>query len=258
MSDLGDLQNKFQDFLLRTNDEIKRSITAPPSGNVQTRLDIYGQAYRLRLLDALTSNYPVLKAYMGEDAFEKLSYAYIAQSPSVHPSIRWFGDTLAAFITGLPEYKKQRYLAQLAHIEWIMSLVFDAADAPLVTIEDMGNIPPEAWATMRFDTHPSIHLVDLSWNVIALWQAIMQEEPLPPPKKSAPLTWLFWRQDLINQFTSLSEEEAWALKALLQGATFGEIGEGLCRWVTEQEAGLRAATLLKGWIAAQLITRVII
>ena len=61
------------------------------------RLAIYYDAYRLRLLEALDSNYPILHSWMGDDEFEKLGLAYLDAHPSTHFSIRYFGHRLSEF-----------------------------------------------------------------------------------------------------------------------------------------------------------------
>ena len=45
---------------------------------------------------------------------------------------------------------------------------------------------------------------------------------------------------------------------MINGLTFGEICEGLCQWIAEDNAGVHAASLLKGWITTGLISNVII
>ncbi len=95
--------------------------------------------------------------------------------------------------------------------------------------------------------------------MVQIWQAITDEQTLEDPQQSAStVDWIIWRNELMSQFSSLSEDEAWAIDAITNGLTFGELCEGLCQWVDEQDAGVHAASLLKGWITAGLITDVII
>lgn len=258
MSELAELQSSFQTFLLSENEHIHQFIVATQKVPVATRLAIYGHAYRARLLEALEHNYPVLALYLGEEAFAALGYEYIDRYPSQYPSIRWFGEALPTFINLSSEYQDHPYLMELALLEWSMTLVFDAADANTFSIEEMASIPPDAWESMKFQTHPSIHRLNLAWNVVAIWQAIIQDETPPEPQKNKKVTWVLWRKDLINQFCSLEKEEALALDTLLRGSTFGEIGAGLCASFDEETAAIQAATLLKGWLSAGFITEVII
>ena len=90
------------------------------------------------------------------------------------------------------------------------------------------------------------------------WQAITDElAPTKPQQNTSDVGWILWRKALMNQFSSLSADELWAIDAMINGLTFGEICEGLCQWIDESDAGMRAASLLKGWITEGLITNVI-
>ena len=154
-------------------------------------------------------------------------------------------------------YRAHPYLPQLAQFEWLLTLVFDAAEGTLLTLKDMGKIPPENWMDLRFQVHPSTHRADFSWNVVAIWQAITDHETdvLPMPNEQ-PVSWIAWRHDLVNQFCSLKVYEAAAIDAMIRGVTFSEICEGLCSYMPEEDVAMCAASLLKNWIAAGLISGV--
>ena len=218
---------------------------------------IYSQAYQSRLVDALASNFPVLHAYLGAEDFEKLAVNYIEQIPSHFRSIRWYGDQLSEFLAQQSRYKKHAHLSELALFEWAQTLVFDAADHPALQLDEVAKIKPEGWANMRFKIHPALQRINLQWNVVQIWQAITDQQPLVKPTKNADsVPWILWRQDLINRFCSLNESEAWAIDAVIKQFTFGAICEGLCQWMQEEEAGLHAASLLKSWIASGLLAGV--
>ncbi|MBA2650985.1 MAG: putative DNA-binding domain-containing protein [Tatlockia sp.] len=249
MSNLRSVQNQFQNYLLNNQAEIQQSIVQTDKVSVSQRLAIYRDAYRSRLTEALGNNFPILSSYLGFDAFSSLSGKYIDKHPSPYRSIRWFGDEFALFL----KEKGESYLAELAEFEWFMTLAFDATDDEQVQIEQMAAISPEAWGTLRFRPHASLKLMKFNWNVVDIWEAISKEQQPPEPQETATQTWALWRRDYLIRFYSLVDDEAWALSALIKGATFGEICEGLCNWLAEEEVGLRAASLLKGWIEAGLI-----
>lgn len=60
----------------------------------------------------------------------------------------------------------------------------------------------------------------------------------------------------MNRFYSLEQDEAWAIDSMLKELTFGELCEGLCQWHHEDTVGMKAATLLKNWIQAGLISEI--
>ena len=81
MSDLLALQNTFQDFLLRESQPIQQMIVSTQKVAATTRLSIYSQAYRVRLVDALASSYPILQAHMGDECFEEMGNLYSSLFP---------------------------------------------------------------------------------------------------------------------------------------------------------------------------------
>ncbi|KTC78880.1 DNA-binding domain-containing protein [Legionella cherrii] len=258
MTQLLQLQDQFQKFLLSEDFEIHNSIVQTEMVSVDTRLGIYRDAYRLRLIESLSTNFPTLYSYLGTEEFNKLSTYYIDAHPSCYRSIRWYGNLLSEFIQH--NYPQYPYLAELADFEWRMSLAFDSADAPVVRIEDMAAVPPEAWANLQFVLHPSLQRINYFWNTIPLWQALSHDHELPElQQNSAPIPWVLWRApEYMLRFYSMSEEEAWLLDGILQGLSFGALCEGLCQWVNPEEVGMKAASYLKGWIQQGMLSQLLI
>jgi len=257
MSDLIQVQNKFQNYLLQDDADFTKLIISTEKVAAEKRLAIYSNAYRSRLHECLVSNYPILNSYLGAEFFEKMAIEYINQYPSTYRSIRWYGDQLSSFLTNHTLYNEFPYIAELAHFEWNMTLVFDAADDTLLKFTGLTQIPPEDWNNMRLQAHPSVHRLNCSWNIVQIWQDIADEKiPPEPVQHPSPIPWILWRKELINRFCSLTADEAWAIDAVISGLTFGEICEGLCQWVDEQNVGIHAASLLKGWIQSGLLAKV--
>jgi len=153
--------------------------------------------YRSRLIEALEAHYPALLALIGEESFEALAAPYVQAHDSSFASIRFYGGELDALLAALPDYASQPWLAELARFEWTMNAVFDAADAPSIEVQALGQVPPENWATLGFDVHPAVRRLDLAWNAPALWRALTDEEPHPAPAAQGhPIPWLLWRKEL--------------------------------------------------------------
>ncbi|MFJ1266964.1 DUF2063 domain-containing protein [Legionella lytica] len=256
MNELKQLQDQFHQFLLSGDNQIHHSIMQTEQVSTETRLAIYRDAYELRLIDSLAANFPCFYAYLGTEEFNQCARAYIREYPSSFHSIRWFGDNLAAFVRA--NYL-QAYLSELVDFEWKMTLVFDAAEAPVVSVADMAMVPPEAWADLQFTLHPSVQRPTYLWNSVSLWQALAHEQDLPELQQQTETSaWILWRTpELMIQFCSLSAAESWALDKLAQGASFGSLCEGLCQWVVEEEVGMHVASYLKSWIQRGLLSELL-
>ena len=166
MSRLRALQQDFQHYVLLPDGRMDNQVGASAQASAQERLGIYANAYRLRLLEALDTDFPGLHTLVGDEEFDRLGRAYIDAHPSQHFSLRWYGHQVAAFLRATPPYADHPVLAEMAQFEWAMSLAFDADDSPLVTVEDMLALPPEvgpgafemgpasAWPDSRASTGP--------------------------------------------------------------------------------------------------------
>jgi len=135
-----------------------------------------------------------------------------------------------------------------------MTETFDAADAQPLDAAALAQLPPEDWAELRLQWHPSIRRLELLWNVPPLWKAITQETDRPEPSVSPEAgQWLLWRRDLDTYFRSMRTSEAAALDAARAGSTFGALCDALCQEEGEAAAPAKAAGFLRDWLQSGLI-----
>lgn len=251
------IQERLQAFLLRGERDIEQHVIGTARVPVAIRLGIYSDAYRVRLTEALASNYPALVKLLGEGDFAVLATAYIETHASRWPSIRHFGAELAHFLTTAEIYRDVPLLAELAAWEWAMTEVFDAADADALNVVALTNVPPQEWAGLSFDFQPAIRRLDLLWNAPQTWKALTGGGDRPQPELAAcSQPWLLWRHQLQILFRSLGSDEAVAFDALRAGATFGDACVILCERLTSEQAPIRAATSLRSWTESGLIVGV--
>lgn len=256
MPRLSQVQIDFQQYLLRGDAEIANHVVGTQRVPVATRLAIYGDGYGARLTEALGTNFPVLAQLLGEADFGELAAAYIRSHDSTYASIRYYGGALADFLASDPKYAAVPILAEQARWEWAMTATFDAADAPTLDPGAMAGVAPEEWADLRFDWHPSIRRLQLSWNVPQIWSATTNAtEPPEPSLATEAGQWLLWRRELEIFFRSLAPAEAAALDAARAGSSFGELCELLCADSDEATAAAQAAGFLREWLQSGLIVR---
>jgi hypothetical protein len=249
----------FQDNVLTGNPAINGEIEGDSEEFRNTRLAIYRDAYRLRLIEVLGTDYEVLHAYLGDELFNALAGDYIAVHPSTFRNVRWFGGKLAEFLGTMPRYAEHPELAELAQFEWTLGQAFDSPDEDAVRFEEVAAVPPEAWADLRFRPHPSLRRMRLRTNAVTIWKEIDNEgSSFEPETLPEPVNWAIWRKQHSPFFRSLENDEAWALTAMLSQASFGEICAGLCEWVAEEEAAARAAGMLRGWVEEGWIAELLI
>lgn len=255
MTALDQLQREFQDYVLRGDQAVVERIAGDEHVDPQRRLRIYADAYRLRLMDVLASDYEALRALLGEQEFKAASAAYVMATPSMHRNVRWYGAGLPEFLRATEPWSRSAAAYEVALFEWTLTLAFDAADDPIVRFDDLARLAPERWPTLGFVLHPSVRIIQLRSNAPALRKATDAQETLPEiTLVDEPRSWIIWRKDLTACFRSLGEHESWALSAVRDGADFTALCEGMCDWFSPDDAAPQAATLLRQWVDDELIS----
>lgn len=261
MSALVALQAEFAAWMRGTPEPanaLRARVLDTEKADRDTLLQVYRDAYALRLIEALTTDFPGLLAMAGPAEFDMMARAYIAAHPSRHPSVRWFGRDLAEFLAVTPPFSATAAAADMARFEWALGEVFDAADAEPLTFEQLAGAPPQAWASLRLSFVPALRSLALSHQVP---QALQRRDEVPPgeldvPAESGTVDWLIWRPaaDSDAQFRSMAPDEAAALDAARGGASFPEICAVLSGYAESAEAAAeRAAGLLRVWLDAGMI-----
>jgi hypothetical protein len=254
MSGLAELQRSFQAWVIEGDEGFAAEVNASSRVPVETRLRVYSDAYRLRLIEALQSNYPMLHQVLGDEVFEQLASGYIAAHPSTFKSIRWFGNQLGSYLAASEDWSQHAWLEEFAQWEWAVTMAFDAANAGPLDPSSLSSVDPEDWPQLRFELHPSVHRMQLDWNIAAMFKCLVADEMPPEPELNASRSdWLIWRRGLATQYRGLEAPEAFALELLAGGGTFGEMCEGLGRWLSDEEVPLKAASFLKVWIGDGVI-----
>jgi hypothetical protein len=261
MTSLDEAQAVFQHYVLSGSRraELLPLIAPGPRGNHERRLQIYYDAYRLRLVEALSTDFEALAAVLGAEDFRSACLAYVDAAPSVYRNVRWYGAGFADFLAIAQPRRQAEWVAELARFEWTLTLAFDAADAPCASFEELATLPSDAWSRLQLALHPSLHCLGLYSNAPAMRLAVDAAVPLPQPKVDLePVDWAVWRNDATVHFRSITAVERWALDAVREGRSFPEICAGLCDLVGESDAPAHAATFLRAWVEDQVISALLI
>ncbi len=256
MNKLLYLQQAFQAYILGEKSDLPAMITETTDLNKKQRISLYADGYVARLVEALSANYPQLKQFVGDKNFSLIARKFIKQFPSNNYLIRRFGDSLALFLITDPRYAKRPILAELARFEWASGDTFDAKNAPIFNVEDLRNIPPQKWGELKFYFHPTVKLDYFSYNIIQVWDALLDSKIKRASKLKTVQAVLFWRHKLDMLYRPLSSIESYALASALNGETFAVLCEGLCQWIPEDKVGIKAASILMQWLSDGIITTV--
>ena len=215
-----------------------------PSAHLSSeqRVAIYHEAYRLRLVECLSDDYPALLHALGEADFRELALAYIAAFPSRSPNLNAFGRQLSAFCrdhagsdapareagahgaslrTDLP-----RFAADLAELEWALVDVLHAPSLPRLPGEALTSIAPEQWPNACFIAAPTLRVLSTRFAVNTYYQAFREDQaPLAPEER--PSSTAVFRDGLTLWRMNLTPPMELLLRALVSGQTLGQAFAGL-------------------------------
>ncbi len=259
MSDLLNSQRALQNYLLNPDvPDFRDSMTAliSESGNVSrpVRLHIYSNAYRSRLVDALSADFNALHAYLGDDAFTELVYIYVDRHPSHYFSLRNVGGNFSEFLKNNSPYAGHIELHELAIFEWALCHAFDAADVNCVDAMYFTTLPAQCWAELRLNFVPSLQMFSLRSNAPDIWKSLNAGQTPPALEIAAQSQqWIVWRRDLKMLFRPIDDIEGIAFGIFMRGETFADVCEVLAEAMPENDVPRRCVNLLQQWLGDGLI-----
>ena len=215
----------------------------------RTRIQVYSDAYFLRLRDVLREDFPRVVALLGTEQFDQVVANYLEEFPSQQPSVRHLGRAFAEFLRRREDMPK--CLADLAELEWARVEVFDAPDAECATIEDLVAVLADDWPALRFQAIPAMQTLRVQYPVHQLWAGVES-----PEVSAAETSLRVWRKsDYEVLHAPMDARESAALHKMISGEPFAAICETFAD-LPETEAAQETTAILARWIEDGIILRV--
>lgn len=243
-SSLADLHRRFHDAVVGdTVPDDALDVVRDDGVSPRRRLEVYANAYRIRIVEAIAAEFPKVCAALGPARQAELCRRYLAAHPTSRPSLRDAAQHLAAFLDGGGLPGAPSWLADLARLERARTEAFDGPEARPLARQDLAEIPPEEIAFLQLPLVPTAVLLTLHSIADDVWTAVENERPIPdePAHPVAPRGVLVWRREITVYHRTLADDEAQVLRALARGATFGEACELL---VEQDEPAQRALQII--------------
>lgn len=216
---------------------------------------VYRSAYRTRLVDALLDTYPRTARWIGEDGFRAAAAHHLIAHPPSSWTLDLAGEGFAATLVGLSG--AQPDIVDLAALEWAMHSSFVAADAVPMTMaqfaEATATFTEANWADMRLELAPSVYLIPVETDCVALWQALRDEASTDISAAPVEVAMcIVWRDGQTPAFRLARAAEAEAIAMTGSGDSFGAMCGRLAADYGEAAASL-AGSFLAEWIVTGLI-----
>jgi hypothetical protein len=256
MGRFADLQDMMQRAILAGDARVLDTLAPGGQEDKSVLLDVYRNAYVLRLVDIIGNDHPVLRAYLGETNFSGLCRTFIKAQPSTSRNARWVSQGLADFAAATPPWADHPEMGEIAWLERALGNAFDSADAPVLTLEGLGEIPADGWGAVSFTFHPSLQRGRFATNAGDVWTALNDggEDHPASVMLDEPHEIAVWREALTSKWRELPAEEAMMLDAARDGVPFGVLCEMVATFAEPDTAAARAAGYLQGWIVAGMLS----
>jgi hypothetical protein len=203
---------------------------------------VYAFMYRARLAEALESQYPRLAKVLGAEAFFELCGAYVDAYPSTHWSLRFLG---ARFADWFGHRFPDGILAGLAALEWARDDVFDAADEPTLSMDDLRCWPAEGFAKLPIRLIQAHRIIEVAAGTADLWERIESEgSDCSAIAATGRESLLVWRQGVAVYHRTVDTAEREALGLASTGTTVGR----LCELAALARNGDQAVRQAFAWI----------
>lgn len=241
---LADLQRDFGTWLVAPDTALAQRL------GPDARLAVYQNNYRSQLAGCLEHAFPLLRGWMGEDAFLGMAVRHIDACPP-------HGWTLDAYADGFQQTLEQAYVShpdlhELAWIEHALNTAFVAADAAPVTADQLAALD---WDEALLRLTPSLQLRAATTNAEAIWSALWEQRPAPAGAMlDAPGGYIVWRRGRNSMLRMAEPLEYAALQQVRRDGRFSELCDWLVDHCGEQDGIAQAGALLAHWLGAELIT----
>lgn len=248
---LADIQDGFRAMLAGPS-AAEGSHGAVPPGAGRA---VYLNNYRAQLVGCLEESYPLLRAFIGEEAFLHAAAAHIRRRPPHAWTVDAYADDFCGTLQAL--FPDNPDLHELAWIEHALGQAFIGRDAAPVAAEALAAID---WDQARLQLTPTLHLRAAITNAGDLWFALRDGAAVARVPEaemlSAPGGLLVWRRGFVSCLRALDAIEFAALSYLQREGSF----VGLCALLVErlgEEQGIASASaMLADWLGSELITGV--
>ncbi len=154
-------------------------------------LGVYRDMYRLRLTDALRTDFPRLVTSVGEERFAELAELYRRRHPSTTPSLRHYARHLSSFLFEVEPTRP--HLAELAALEWARVDVFDERDDAALSMRELGALSAPALMQLPLQRIAALRIVPARFAVEDLWQRPVEQAAAPRQVRQSQSAIVVWR-----------------------------------------------------------------
>lgn len=240
MTDLKKIQEAVQSYIQEGTAFVFDYIVQPRHNSAALRLQIYRNAYFLRLIDILEADYPKLSLVLGKVMFGQLVHDYLKAYPSLYYTVHQVGRDLATFMQKKEGYPDE--LIELARMEWTLSAVLLLENTPFLTLKTLANLGTDDWATYRFRLIKAHHVLTLGSKAARYFDLDIVDAS----------TILVWKRQDKAYYQVLSEKEVCLINYFNQGLDFTEVCEKMNQYLLGEQGVSFIFQRIQYWINQEI------
>lgn len=217
MPQLREIQQAFSDGVIEgTYHAVAGAIH--PGDSALRSVALYRRLIRNNYMQVLRITYPVLYRFVGERYFGIVARGYVKKYPSTSGDLFPYGRHLPAFLN---ELEVSPLLAELARLEWACHEVYQAADSPPLSHDQLHALASADPSQVTFHVHAASRLLSFPFPVHRVWLALQPEAPtdevvdLPLPEQKTGV--VVTRGEGKVQVTPLARTDYLLLEAMSRG-----------------------------------------
>ena len=177
MKSLSEIQNQFGSDLLTT--KAKGPYLSWKTISSQVLFNVYRNNFYFSYSQILTRVYPKTKHLVGEGFFNYLCHHFIRKVPYKNGDIRNFGCNFAVFIKEFGECQDVPFLADVARLEWKLSMAYRIGWKPNSATASLISVSEGDFAHLRVKSAPSCFLIHSAYPLFSIWEL---DDPTQTPE----------------------------------------------------------------------------
>jgi hypothetical protein len=202
--------------------DVDRVILPSKTLRPEERVGIYHGMYLLRMEEALATDYPGLKHFLGDQAFFELVRDYVQEHPSRSYTLNRLGDRLPDYVARAGRVKRRFFCADLARLELAVTQAFDAEETPCLSESGVAAVPEESWGKAVLQPVASLRLVTCRYNANDYLQSLKAERHDHPRPRLKNGSLAVFRRDYVVYRLELTRDAHALLADLAAGRPLGQ------------------------------------
>lgn len=187
--------------------------------SAEKQLGVYVNAYRWRLFDVVSEDYPVLKAYLGEQHFNTLINDFISSTPPQHFNIARYATLLPAYYKTHSDY--DLFGGELCDLETAIVQLADFDETKPLMPQHLEGVTPEMLMALSLYPRKALQLFTFNFLVNDFYNAVKDKGIIPDVTKQDSYLVVFRHDDIVWRM-DLQKAEYYLLSELFKGKSIGD------------------------------------